>query len=106
MERVVHKASSHPEATRWDTEQHVAMTPEERLRAARAPRDRAYPEDAKEVRGLTRPSGHARMGVSRDGRWSRTASVECPRERCCAHEIVYDLSGRPKSDRAASCSLG
>lgn len=50
MERVVHKARSHEAAARWDVEQHVAMTPEERLRAARVLKDRAYPTDAKDVR--------------------------------------------------------
>lgn len=50
MERVVHKARSHEDAARWDVEQHVAMTPEERLRAARVLKDRAYPTDAKDVR--------------------------------------------------------
>jgi hypothetical protein len=54
MERVVHKASSHDEAARWDIEQHVTMTPEERLRAARALKDRAYPADAKDVRAWHR----------------------------------------------------
>lgn len=49
MERVVHKSKSHEEAARWDIEQHVSMTPEERLRVARVLRDRAYP-DAKDVR--------------------------------------------------------
>ena len=50
MERVVHKASSHEEAERWNVAQQKSMTPEERLRAARVLRDRAYPPDAKDVR--------------------------------------------------------
>lgn len=50
MERVVHKASSHEEAHRWDVEQQVSMSPEERLRASRQLKDRAYPADAKDVR--------------------------------------------------------
>ena len=56
MERVVHKASNHDEARAWDVEQHVGMTPEERLRAARVLKDRAYPQDSKDVREC-RPSG-------------------------------------------------
>jgi hypothetical protein len=54
MERVVNKAWSHRDAARWDVEQHVAMTPEERLRAARVLKDRAYPSDAKDVRAWHR----------------------------------------------------
>lgn len=54
MERVVHKASSHEEAGEWDVQQHLAMTPEERLRAARELKDRAYPEDAEDVRACHR----------------------------------------------------
>jgi hypothetical protein len=50
MERVVHRALSHEDAARWDVEQHVAMTPDERLRAARVLKDRVYPTDAKDVR--------------------------------------------------------
>jgi hypothetical protein len=50
----VHKARSFEEADRWDVEQHVAMTPDERLRAARVLKDRAYPKDAKDVRACHR----------------------------------------------------
>ncbi|HEX9692969.1 MAG TPA: hypothetical protein VGA22_12810 [Gemmatimonadales bacterium] len=50
----MHKASSHEEAARWDVSQHVAMSPEERLRAARALKDRAYPSDSKDVRAWHR----------------------------------------------------
>lgn len=49
MERVVHISRSHEEADRCDIEQHVSMTPEERLRASKVLRDRAYP-NAKDVR--------------------------------------------------------
>ena len=55
MERVVHKALSHAAAAQWDVEQQVAMTPEERLRAARILKDRVYPHDAKDVRACHRP---------------------------------------------------
>jgi hypothetical protein len=50
MERVAHKSKSYEEATRWDIEQQVRMTPEERLRAARILKDRAFPRDSKDVR--------------------------------------------------------
>ncbi len=54
MERVVNKAASHEEARRWDIEQQVSMTPEERLRAARELKERAFPSDAKDVRAWHR----------------------------------------------------
>jgi hypothetical protein len=55
MERIVHKASSFQEADRWDVEQQVSMSPEERLRAARVLKDRAFPADSKDVRACHRP---------------------------------------------------
>ena len=54
MDRVMRKSMSHEEAARWDIEQQVSMTPEERLRAARALKDRAFPVDAKDVRACHR----------------------------------------------------
>ena len=54
MERVVHKSSSHEEARRWDVQQHVSMTPEERMRAARELKGRAFPPDAMDVRAWHR----------------------------------------------------
>ncbi|MEZ4425632.1 MAG: hypothetical protein R3E98_19715 [Gemmatimonadota bacterium] len=54
MERVVNKAASHKEARRWDIEQQRAMTPQQRLRAARELKKRAYPADAKDVRAWHR----------------------------------------------------
>ena len=54
MERIVHKASGHQEARRWDVEQERSMTPEARLRAARALKDRAYGRQAKDVRACHR----------------------------------------------------
>jgi hypothetical protein len=49
-ERVVHKARNHEEAAAWDREQHLRMTPDERRRAARVLKERAYPPDAPDVR--------------------------------------------------------
>jgi hypothetical protein len=54
MERVVHKALTYEDAARWDVEQHVAMTPNERLRAARELKTRVFHRDAKDVRAWHR----------------------------------------------------
>lgn len=54
MERVVHVSLGHEEARRWDVEQQVAMTPEERLSAATELKRRAFPQDAKDVRACHR----------------------------------------------------
>lgn len=50
MERTIHKSASHEEALRWDIEQHLRMSPEERMNAARILKERAFPSDAKDVR--------------------------------------------------------
>ena len=50
MERIVHKSRSFEEADRHDIQQQVQMTPQERMRAARALKERAYPADAEDVR--------------------------------------------------------
>ncbi len=55
MERVVNKSTSHQEAARWDVEQQVSMTPQQRLAAARILKERAYPRGAKDVRACHRP---------------------------------------------------
>lgn len=57
MERVVHKATNFEEADRWDVEQRISMSAEERQRAARVLKDRAFPSDAKDVRACHRPVG-------------------------------------------------
>lgn len=54
MKRIVHKADGHDEAHRWDVQQQREMTVEERLRAARVLKDRAYPADAEDVRACHR----------------------------------------------------
>ena len=54
MDRTVNKAKSHAEADRWDVEQQMAMTPKERLRAARELKRRVFPADAKDVRAWHR----------------------------------------------------
>ena len=54
MERVVHKSHSYQDADRWNVEQQVAMTHEDRLRAAKALKDRTFPADSKDVRACHR----------------------------------------------------
>jgi hypothetical protein len=54
MERDAHKATSFAEAARRDLEQQWAMTPEERLEAARVLRERVYGKDAPDVREAER----------------------------------------------------
>lgn len=55
MDRVVHKSHTHEDAASWDIQQQLAMTPVERLRAARTLKDRAFPADAKDVRACHAP---------------------------------------------------
>lgn len=50
MARVVHKATDFEDAARWDREQHWKMSPQERQRAARTLKRRAFPADAPDVR--------------------------------------------------------
>jgi hypothetical protein len=54
MDRVVNKPRDHDEARAWDIQQNASMTPEQRLRAARTLKDRAFPSDAKDVRDCHR----------------------------------------------------
>jgi len=49
-ERVVNKANSFDAAAQWDREQHVGMTPQERMRAARVLKMRAFPEGSPDIR--------------------------------------------------------
>jgi NTP pyrophosphatase (non-canonical NTP hydrolase) len=53
MERIVHKSRSFEEADRWDIEQHISMTPEERQEVAQELRERVYGRDAPDVREST-----------------------------------------------------
>ena len=50
MKRVANKATSFKEAEAWDIKQQIEMTPQERMRAARALKDRAYPPPQPDVR--------------------------------------------------------
>ncbi len=54
MERIVHKSRSFEEAAEWDVEQQVAMTPQERMRAAHELKRRAFPRGWKGVREWAR----------------------------------------------------
>ncbi len=55
MERIVRKSRSFADADAWDIQQQVSMTPQERMRAARALKDRLFPGKTPEV-----PATHAR----------------------------------------------
>jgi hypothetical protein len=50
MSPIVHRATTHVEALAWDIEQHLALSPEERQRAARALKRRVWPGPNKDVR--------------------------------------------------------
>lgn len=50
IERVVNKAESFEAADRWDREQHLSLSPQERMSAARILKMRAFPADAPDVR--------------------------------------------------------
>ena len=50
MEPIVNKTNNFADAAEWDLEQHLSMSPQERMKAARALKARAYPADAKDVR--------------------------------------------------------
>lgn len=50
MDRDANKSYSFADAERWNLQQMWAMTPEERLVAAKVLRDRAYGADAPDVR--------------------------------------------------------
>ena len=54
MERVVFKSNSFEQADKWDVKQHINLTVEERLRIARALKDRIHPK-AKDVRECHQP---------------------------------------------------
>lgn len=50
MERVAHKARGFKEADEWEIRQHLAMTPRERMRAARVLKERMFPGKNPDVR--------------------------------------------------------
>lgn len=50
IERTVHKSRDFKAATEWDVHQHLSLSPQERLRAARTLKERAFPSDAPDVR--------------------------------------------------------
>lgn len=76
MERVVNIARSHKEADDWDVRQQVAMTPQERIRASRELRRRAYPPPNRDVREChdkpQKPIRSPRMFLSFSNSWSTT----------------------------------
>ena len=54
MERAAFKSNSFEQADEWDVKQHINLTVEERLRIARALKDRIHPK-AKDVRECHQP---------------------------------------------------
>jgi hypothetical protein len=50
VERIVHKSKSFKEADAWDAAQHRAMSPNERMRAAKEIRDRVFPGPNPDIR--------------------------------------------------------
>lgn len=50
MERIVNKARSFAEAEKWDQLQYQTMTGAERMKVARAIKDRVYPGKVPDVR--------------------------------------------------------
>ena len=50
VERIVKRSRTFREADRWDIQQNLALTPEQRIQIAHALRKRAYPGKAKDIR--------------------------------------------------------
>lgn len=50
MEKVGKRSRSFEEAEEWDIEQQVSMTPQERMKAAKAIKDRLFPPPQPDVR--------------------------------------------------------
>jgi hypothetical protein len=50
VERVVNKSKSFAEAQEWDIRQHLEMTPDERMRAAKILKDRMFPGKNPDIR--------------------------------------------------------
>lgn len=50
MEAVVNKAKTFAEADQWDVQQQVRITPNERMRIAKALKDRAFPKPHIDIR--------------------------------------------------------
>lgn len=50
MDRTAHKSHDFKAATEWDIHQHLSLSPQERLRAARTLKERAFSPDAPNVR--------------------------------------------------------
>ena len=54
LDRIVYRALGHREAAEWDIEQHLQMSPDERLRVSRVLKERVYGKDAPDVRACHR----------------------------------------------------
>lgn len=78
MERVVHVAYDFESAGEWDIQQCLAMTLQERLRAARALKDRLYPqpEDVRDcLRDASKPVTFRKIRRSSSGSCTVTESA-------------------------------
>lgn len=60
MDRTSHIARDFADADRWDREQQLSMTPDERLEVARVLRERVFGVDAPDVRESERANGSGR----------------------------------------------
>ena len=54
MERIVKKSHGYAEAAAWDIEQHVGLTPQERIRIARLLKRKVYSDSPDDVRACHR----------------------------------------------------
>ncbi len=57
MERVVHISRSFEEAEQWDIEQSLALSPDQRLEAARVLRERVFGKDQPDIRAYHAAAG-------------------------------------------------
>jgi len=59
MERVANKARSFREADEWEIQQHLSMTPQERMRAAKLLKERMFPGKSRHPRmaSITKKTG-------------------------------------------------
>jgi hypothetical protein len=98
MDRIVHKSNSHAEALRWDIEQHVRMSPEERMEAARILKERSFPSDAKDVREWHRSGLFDEAWVQRETAIMVDGDIEIPVHSLGLDSLIRnkEATGRPK----------
>lgn len=54
IKSIVHKTKNFRDAEAWDIKQHIQMSPEERQKTAKIPRERVYGKDCPDVRDMIR----------------------------------------------------